>query len=268
MKKAMTIRVLRAVNNRLTKIVTSACLRRDEYLAAVLEREIEELDTEISIKNTDRARAFIKKNINYLNEGVERVQVSFSIPAVLVDRIDSVCREKGILRDSFLNRVLFVIVAPNNVVDEIFFSGFEDWRNEVWVEGRNESLAWSHLFHPLDRSIDPFWAIRFGIELDCQRRIREGYSSPQRSGFYSTVFDDSLGVNLYGLNCYLEEGSIPGSEQYDEGRRKLESLFGDVIDFSHSPSLAREAQRRNLNRLLVAGKVGTDSEFGGGDVRS
>jgi hypothetical protein len=61
MKKAMTIRVLRAVNNRLTKIVTSACLRRDEYLAAVLEREIEELDTEISIKNTDRARAFIKK---------------------------------------------------------------------------------------------------------------------------------------------------------------------------------------------------------------
>jgi hypothetical protein len=196
----------------------SACLRRDDYLAMVIELEIEHLAAEVPEPNSDQARAFIKQSLN--DERLERRWMSIQLPGPLVKNLDETCKNKNIPRDAFLNRLLFMLAAAPKTIDQIFFADFADWRTEVWSEGKHEGPFFENVFYPLEQKIDPFWAIRYGLELKKLRWKNRTWN------FYTTQLDDSLGVNLYGLNCHLSDRSIPGSPEKKKFLAELDALLG------------------------------------------
>lgn len=205
--------ILPSIKLKLPRQFENACLRRDEYLTKVLEVELEHLEEEVPAPNSERARVFIK---NRLNEHKDRALMSFDLPQNLIRRLSATCKTKKIPRDAFLNRLLFLLAASPETIDEIFFDDFEGcWRTEVWSEGKHDGAFFHNVMYPLEQTVDPFWPIRYGLEL--KRRV-----SPIRKwNFYTTVLDG----HLYGLNCYLEDRSIPGTAEYDEMQRKLQSLL-------------------------------------------
>ena len=196
----------------------SACLRRDDYLARVISLELEYLAEEVPEPNSDQARAFIKRSLN--DERLDRQTMSIQLPDQLVEHLDDTCKKKNIPRDAFLNRLLFMLAAPPKTIDQIFFADFADWRTEVWSEGKNEGPFFENVLYPLEQKIDPFWAIRYGLELKKQRWKN------RTSNFYTTQLDDGLGANLYGLNCYLPDHSIPGSPEKRKFLAELDALLG------------------------------------------
>ena len=189
-----------------------ACIRRDEYLGKVFEVELAHLEEEVPIPNSERARAFIKSN---LNEHDDRALMSFNFPEELNCRINETLERKNILRGAFFNRILFMLAASPTTIDEIFFVDFEDWRTEVWSEGKHEGAFFQNLMYPLKQVVDPFWPIRFGLEL------KQKIFPNRRRNFYTTVLDG----HLYGLNCYLEDASIPGTAEYQQKQREIAAFF-------------------------------------------
>ena len=257
----MSARILLPIHNQFRKTVERACLRRDDYMAALLDSELNHFEAEVVGSNSDLSRAFIKKSLNFHQD---RVQVSFSLPKELVDRLDRVCDDRKIPRDALLNRILFVLVAPPFAIDELYFPLFDDWRLAVWEEGRNESTAYQHLFYPLEQGIDPFWAIRFGLGIKSDLRLKRGAAPSERSGFYTTVFTELCGVSLYGLNCLLDERSIPGTREHEVSMRALNDLFPGFDDLPTDKPIKAIDQARLL-KGIVAGTGQVLSEHSGGN---
>lgn len=212
--------ILPSIKMKLPRKFDNACLRQDKYLAKVLEIELDYLADEVPAANSERARAFIKKS---LNEHKDRALMSFDLPEDLVQRLDAICKSKNIPRGAFLNRLLFLLAATPETIDEIFFDDFENWRTEVWSEGKHEGAFFQNVMYPLEQTVDPFWPIRYGLEL----RSRD---DPNRTwNFYTTI----LNGHLYGLNCYLKDSSVPGTAEYEQIQREIDELLG--IDTHLSP---------------------------------
>jgi hypothetical protein len=190
-----------------------ACVRRDDYLAKVFEVELAHLEKEVPTPNSERARAFIKSS---LTEHEDRAPMSFNFPEELNRRINETLERKNIPRGAFFNRILFMLAASPATIDEIFFIGFEDWRTEVWSEGKHDGAFFQNVMYPLEQVVDPFWPIRFGLEL------KQSRFPNQRRNFFTTVLDG----HLYGLNCYLEDASIPGTAEYQQKQREIAAFFG------------------------------------------
>ena len=210
--------ILSATALKLPRKFKNACLRRDDYLAKVIELELEYLEEEVPEPNSEAARTFIKRSLN--DERLEKQWMSIQLPGYLVEKLDETCKKINIPRDAFLNRLLFMLAAPPKTIDEIFFDDFEDWRTEVWGEGKYEGPFYENVFYPLEQAIDPFWPIRYGLELKRQYRKNSTWN------FYTTQLDNGLGANLYGLNCYLPDHSIPGSHENKKFLAELDALLG------------------------------------------
>ena len=204
--------ILPATRLALPRKFTQACVRRDEYLAKVFEVELSHLENEMPKPNSDRAKAFIKRS---LNEHLDRTLMSFNLPESLISHINETLERKNIPRGAFFNRILFMLAASPSAINEIFFDDFDDWRTEVWSEGKHDGAFYQNVMYPLEQIVDPFWPIRFGLSLKQQRFPN------RRWNFYTTV----LNGHLYGLNCFLEDASIPGTAEYDQKQREIAAFF-------------------------------------------
>ena len=204
--------ILPTIQLALPRKFLQACVRRDEYLTKVFGVELDHLENEVPTPNSERARAFIK---NSLNEHKDRASMSFNFPEELTSRINETLERKNIPRGAFFNRILFMLAASPKTIDEIFFFDFYDWRTEVWGEGKHDGPFFQNVMYPLEQVVDPFWAIRFGLELKQQRFPNRVWN------FYTTVLDE----HLFGLNCYLDDVSIPGTAEYQQMQREIEEFF-------------------------------------------
>jgi hypothetical protein len=239
----ISVKIWRPIIDKLEQKIDAACLRRDAYLAKVLEVELDWLDQEVSIPNSKGSYDFVFQKLDQL----DRKLVSLALPPELTQRLNEICTRKRIVRDAFFNRVFLLLAASPKVVDSLVFGGANDrWRTDVWSENKHDGPFFQNGFYPLEPMIDPFWAIRNGLELYSSDEGLEDYVEPTTGktirvhttlagdrvpadSLYTTIFEKKvMGKDLLGLSCYMPDWRIPGTGAERDHQVKLDELLGDL----------------------------------------
>ena len=242
-KRKISTKIWRPVVDKLTRKLNKACLRRDAFLERVLDVELPYLDNEVALPNSEQAQNFIAERLDHL----DRKLVSLALRIDLIERLESICGRKRIVRDAFFNRLFLLLAAPPGIIDKIFFNlDSDDWRTEVWSELKHDGPFFQNVFYPLEQEIDPFWSIRAGLELHCKESDLLDYKNPDTgesvkvvklfnedrvtlpSRVYTVVLSDKEfgDADLYGLNCYLPDWHISGHPAESKFRKDLDKLLG------------------------------------------
>lgn len=230
-----TVRLSGALKARLDVALTRACLKRDAYLNRVLEREIGEIDRELRTSNSPAALAYISLSLKRLGT---RDLVTLTLRADLVEKLDDVCARKRVCRDAFFNRIVFLLTAPDWLIDGAFFPEFDDWRTEVWSECRNDGPSFVNTFSPLAPVIDPFWVIRAGLALYAEECKQRGDPPPE--GLYTTsLFGRWRGrmVPLWGLSCHMDDVLVPRTDASKASDLDIGQLIAEME--KHRPMTRR-----------------------------
>ncbi len=237
----ISVKIWRPIIEKLDSKIEMACLRRDAYLAKVLETELGCLDEEVSIPNSQACYDFVSKRLDQL----DRKLVSLALPAELTERLNEICRRKRIVRDAFFNRLFLLLAVSPIHIDKLFFNALGSvWREEVWRECKDDGQSFQSGFYPLEDRIDPFWAIRSGLEISARNEGLEDYIEPTSGksiqvkreitdiapadSLYTTVFEKLGNNDLLGLNCYLPDWRVPGLDAEQQHRVKLDELLSEL----------------------------------------
>ena len=240
----ISVKIWRPMIGRLDEKMAQACLRRDAYLTKVIEVELERLDEQVSIPNSEAARNYVADRLDQL----DRKLVSVALPPELTARINEICGRKRIVRDAFFNRLFFLLAAPPNVVEALLFhpEKRDEWRSRVWEERRNDGPFFQNGFYPMEPTIDPFWAIHTGMELDVDDAGLEEYLEPTSGktihvtrdlagaaepvdSVYTRVFDQKVrDKDLLGLSCFMPDHRVPGHSAEQKHRAKVDELFAEL----------------------------------------
>jgi hypothetical protein len=153
-------------------------IKRDRYLNDLFAAEIEELDREVNFRNSDEVRARLQEH-----KLPNREKLTIELDQEVIDRIDQVLRAKNIPRDSFVNRVLFFLVAKEPMLDRL----------DIAYERKGEVAA-KPLADAMGFLYNPFFHIREANDgrfytLAC---------------FYESVFGIQ-GPNLFAMNTAISE---------------------------------------------------------------
>lgn len=236
----ISVRIWRPIIAKLDAKIEQACLRRDAYLSKVLEVELDWLDDEVSIPNSQASYDYVFERLDQL----DRKLVSLALPPKLTMRINEICSRKRIVRDAFFNRIFLLLAAAPQFVDKLLFGDIGNgWRTEVWSANKNDGPFFQNGFYPLEPWIDPFWAIRNGMEMFAEDAGLEDYVEPTSGktirvkrdstgvlapadSLYTTIFEQKVRDNdLLGLSCYMPDWRIPGHGAEQEYRAKLDELL-------------------------------------------
>ena len=211
--------------------VEEVCLRRDAYLSKVIGLEVERLEANVTVPNSKQAANFIAERLDRL----DRKLITFTLDARVLDRLNEVCKRKSIVRDAFLNRLIFWLIAPPKIVDRILGA---DWDTPVWECHKEDIGIYKAALSPLDKSsigsfIDPLWAVHehFNLQDDFELSSssktegiagnsarNESIEMYPRPGFYTLPLNDRIikNVDLWGLNTYLPDYEVPGTSAQKE----------------------------------------------------
>jgi hypothetical protein len=239
----ISVKIWRPLIEKFDEKVDAACLRRDAYLAKLLQSEIEWLDQEVPVPNSEASYDYVFDKLDQF----DRKLVSLALPAELSARINAVCAKKRIVRDAFFNRLFLLLSASPKVIDKLFFGTYaSEWRAIVWSECKHDGPFFQSGFYPLEPMIDPFWAIRTGLEIF---KSEEGveYVVDHESGgqfsamrevtgdlrpadsVYSMIFDEKIkGHELISMSCSLPDWRVPGQPAEQKYRARLDEIFADL----------------------------------------
>ncbi len=247
----ISVKIWRPIIQKFDAKIEDACLRRDAYLNKVLEVELDCLDEEVSIPNSQSSYDYVFERLAQL----DLKPVSLALLPALTKRLSEICRRKRIVRDAFFNRLFLLLAASPEVIDTLFF-GFnaKEWRDDVWKEEKDDDKFFQDGFYPLESRINPFWAIRSGMEMYARDGGLEEYVEPlsgktiqvsrdfatgtaePASSLYTTFLDHKMnvdqngrGADLLGLNCYVPDWRIPENTAEHVRRTKLDDLLGGLL---------------------------------------
>lgn len=174
----------------------------------------------------------------------DRKLVSLALRPDLVARLNDICHQKHIVRDAFFDRLFLLLAVSSEGIDRLFFNdtgGGNEWRGEVWREYKAEFFR-SGGFYPLQQDIDPFWAIRAGLEIYTEESTEE-YTNPETAAIiqvqrytascvapvdsvYAKYFDGpSKDLDLRGFNCYMPDWKIPDSAAKLTHAKELDAML-------------------------------------------
>lgn len=235
----ISVKIWRPIIDKLDAKLDAACLRRDAYLAKLLAGELNQLDAEVSLPNSPAAHDFTFKRLDAL----DRKLVSIALAPKLADRLHDICTRKRIVRDAFFNRLFLLLAAAPKTIDTLFFPDDPKWRTAVWSEFKHDGPFFESGFYPLEAPVDPFWAIRAGLELFNEGAGAEDYQVPHTDtrikvlrglggepeplpGLHSVFFEQKVGEHdLLGLNCFVPDWRIPGHEAERRHAKALDELL-------------------------------------------
>lgn len=227
----VSVKLWRNLIYRLDQKVEAACLRRDSWLSKIIAVEVARLDKDVSVPNSDQASKFISEQL----DGLDRKLVTLTLDAAVAERLNEVCAVKSIVRDAFLNRLIFWLVASEKVVDRFLGIG---WDSEVRRARLDAGFFGPDTLYPLDVShiealVDPLCATHQHFELQRFGNLvasrEEGLDQNKPScantegaetlpNFYMSTFNASIlkDINLWGLNTYLADYNVPGTREQKE----------------------------------------------------
>lgn len=167
-EKNFSFSLFKAVERDFEKAIENGCYQKKALLTKLLEIEIERLDEAIDLPVPKKVSQFIR---NIQNDGTLKklwVTQQVLLPAPLVDRIQEVCKTKGVVRDAWVNRVLFLATGTSLFdalmpLDELkHFDCFKDAQNnrddavELVTQRLTASINPLFRLHDVFREIDEF----------------------------------------------------------------------------------------------------------------
>jgi hypothetical protein len=157
----------------------------------------------------------------------DRKLVSLALPLELTARLNAICSRKRIVRDAFFNRLFLLLAVSREEFDMLLFGNARNkWRTDVRNEITNDGRFSRHEFYPLQPVINPFWAVRRGLEKYANDAEMQDFVEPESGrtirvkrdftgapapadGLYTTIFHYKLRENdLRGLSCYMPDSGI------------------------------------------------------------
>lgn len=223
----LATRIWEPILERLNQRLDAACLRRDAWLTKVIEHELPFLEHGGG-PNSQAAHDFIAAHLDLL----PRKLVTLTLPEPLVRRLDEICESRCIVRDAFLNRLLFLLLGKHALHARLFFD-HPDWLQRLLQHTDFSSDAVGEWLSAIPDFRDPFIAVREGQYVWRQRLIEELGSVAladahlREYGIYTAqLTDHSLGTtDLYGLNVYLPDIAIPGTVDNAESAALLDEFL-------------------------------------------
>lgn len=144
-KKRIMVQVWGTLAQAIDRDLKALHLKRDGYLNDLFTREIEELAEEVTFRNSDAVRARQQEQ-----KLPDRVKLTLELDETLIKRIDTVLKERNIPRDSFVNRVLFFLVAKESHLGQIGI----DYEPEGQVSAKPLADAGGYLYQPFSHIRD------------------------------------------------------------------------------------------------------------------
>jgi hypothetical protein len=229
--RKISIRIWTPLLERFNQRIDSACLRRDAWLAKVLEHELDALDDEITEANSEAARQFISTRLDTL----PRKLVTLTLPEPLVRKLDDICERKRIVRDSFFNRLFFLLAANHGLVTYLFFDAYDDWFQALLERTDFSSSAAGDLLDPIPEFRSPFATIREGLAVHCEILAKESGDGRKADEclrdrqIYTVHLTDQLlpKVDLFGLNVYLPDLVVPGTTEQQDFQSMIDDMLMD-----------------------------------------
>lgn len=197
-KKRIMVQLWSAVSKSIDRHFKEMHIKRDSYLNELFTSEIECLANEVTFRNSDEVRQHFRDR-----PLPDRVKLNLDLDEKLIRRMDEVLRDRNIPRDSFVNRVLFFLVAKDVHLD---YLGIEyDKRSHATAKPLSDAAGFLS---------DPFFHIR---------------GENDQSFYTLACFNDEPfgknGPNLFGLNTAIN----------DEIWTLMNTKYDDILDiFSES----------------------------------
>ncbi len=148
------------------------------------------------------------------------------------------------MRDAFFNRLFLLLAAGPKTIDRLFFPDEPKWRTAVWSEFKHDGPFFENGFYPLEAPVDPFWAIRAGLEMFNEGAGAEDFEVPGMGArikvlrglegepeplpaLHTIFLDQKIGedADLLGLNCFVPDWRIPGHEAERRRTKALDELL-------------------------------------------
>jgi hypothetical protein len=164
----ITISVWSPVWSRLEKKLDAACLKRDAYIGTLINRELDYLEEEMPIANSEEAEQFIDKQLRALLQQ-NFTPLSIALQPEIAKKLEKVCAERRIVRDSLFNRLFLFLAFGPQMAGMLLFPGLvtegdkgtaSGWTNTVWSEYKHEGPFSENVFEPFLANQDPLWPIR------------------------------------------------------------------------------------------------------------
>jgi hypothetical protein len=223
-RQKLTVRVWDRLFNLLVTRTDECCQRRDALLEQVLSNEIDQLRSDLPLPNSQAARAHIEYHLKVLFAGGKK-QMSLALTQETAAKLEAVCQEKNVPRESFLNRLILLLVAKPGFIDQALFNLDSETAHIMRMEIKNAyglNLELENGFAPLPMvsSIlaDPFWGYRAMAE---KRSDDDG----EHYTLYGLTF---LMDNLMGLNCYVPDNQVPGTDAFLASQQAVSHLLAEL----------------------------------------
>lgn len=235
----ISIRIWLPLLDRFNNLLQEACLRRDPYLAKLLETEVTALDREVCLANSLDSQQHVAEALESLGE---LKLVTLTLPRDLVVRLNEVCARKRIVRDAFFNRLFLLLTATTRQLDALLFGGSAEWRQQAWESFKQDPSVFFDMFQPTLEPMKPFWAIRDVFEEDAGKAELEKLASTefgeiwvQRDGLtdeitppsavYTVVFPPAGKRSLLGLSTHLPDSRIPDHPAEKKARETIDEIL-------------------------------------------
>ena len=222
----LTVRIWGHLFNLLEEWVEACGFRRDTFLEKIIGHEVGLLGDELPQSNSDAARAHIEHHLKLMFKSGHK-QMSLSMSADVAEELASICKDKNVPREAFLNRLIMLLVEKPEFLDRHFFGLYDvnDARS-LRIDVTNEygqSAELESRFAPLPMIAavvaDPFGLYRAMLEI---RSVEQGKS-------YTLYGLQMPHPSLLGLNCYLPDDSVPGTPEFNAAKsaeKEMEDLIG------------------------------------------
>lgn len=205
----------------------SSLLRRDAYLDKVFLHEARKLGEELEGRNSPEARAQLSKHLDRL----KLVPTTLVLTDETSKAIETVCNDKNVPRDCFINRVIFFLAAKPDILKLVFPFDYEEQWQQVLMNEVNEFMypvEWGAL-GGIEELVnrDPFWGIRACI--DSSERSGDGLAVPLHQMLIPEKLLAPRYESLLGLNCHLNEPPVGGLPVDDEQPLSLNEIEFDEV---------------------------------------
>ncbi|MCP5417437.1 MAG: hypothetical protein H6965_10120 [Chromatiaceae bacterium] len=238
-KKKILVQVWESLINAFNEKVRKACLNRDAYLDIVLESEASLIMDELPDSNSDAAKSYLSSELNKL--GTKQVNLNLSVNTI--EKLNKACAERNIPRDSFVNRLLFLLLTASKTgyLEKRLIGGQGRELEQAWEDIR---LVTDGLPTPLTGSLNhisdilslgsPFWAIRQCIEHINGALRKDGLKEkelvPTFHRMLVSVQTRKMDESSLALNCYLPDDMVPGTQEKNTENSLLDFLADISID--------------------------------------
>jgi hypothetical protein len=226
-----------------SRTVERACLRRDAYLDHVFAHEAKVLKDEIPCRNSPEARVYLQSRL----EDLERVPVNFSLSPSTIEAVNRACEELNVIRDCFINRVLFLLVADLNRCEVV--TGIELRKHLPDILGDHDrdyvyAPLWGGSLCAVSEIVgsDPFWALRNVI--DHFREQGDESLTPLHACLIIPEMFPKKPPGVTALNCYLPDEFIPDSSASKRATEWLDEILGELTEGNPGDPKAENERRK------------------------